>query len=76
MTGSDYKVWDDTVHNFPNFHRILVSHRRTGAPEDALTRAGRAPAALWNLCLAEPVGDGATDAVVVLLYVHPASPAP
>jgi hypothetical protein len=64
MTGLDYEVWDDRVHNF---HRILVIHRRTGAPEVALTRAVRAPAAMWNLRLAESVGDGATDAVVVAL---------
>jgi hypothetical protein len=64
MTGSDYEAWSDPVHNFP---LILVSHRRTGAPEDALARAGRAPSAMWNLRLAESVGDGAADAVVVAL---------
>jgi hypothetical protein len=64
MTGLDYEVWDDTVHNI---HRILVSHRRAGAMEGAITRAVRAPAAMWNSPLAESVGDGATDAVVVAL---------
>jgi hypothetical protein len=64
VTGLDYEVSDDPVHNF---HRILVSHRRTGAPEDALARAVRAPAAMWNLRLAESVGDGAADTVVVAL---------
>jgi hypothetical protein len=64
MTGLNYEVWDDPVQNYV---RILVRHRRTCAPEDALTRAGRAPAAMWNLCLAESVGDDATDAVVVAL---------
>jgi hypothetical protein len=46
---------------------ILVSHRRTDAPEDAHTRTARAPAAMWNLRLAESVRNGATDAVVVAL---------
>jgi hypothetical protein len=64
MTGLDRDVWNDRVHNFP---RILVSHRQAGATEDTVTRAGRAPASMWNLRLAESVGDGATDAVVVAL---------
>jgi hypothetical protein len=64
MTGMNYEVWDDPVHNF---HRILVSHRPTGALEGALTRAVRAPAAMWNSRLTESVGDGAADAVVVAL---------
>jgi hypothetical protein len=64
MTGLNHDVLNDRVHNFP---RILFSHRRAGAPEDAVTRAGRAPASMWNLRLAESVGDGATDAVVVAL---------
>jgi hypothetical protein len=50
MTGLDHDVWNDRVHNFL---RILVSHRRAGATEDAVTRAGRAPASMWNLRLAE-----------------------
>jgi hypothetical protein len=64
MTGLDFEVWDDPV---CNFHRILVNYHRTGVPEDAVTRAARAPAALWNLRLAESVGEGASDAVVVAL---------
>jgi hypothetical protein len=79
MTGLDYEVWDGPVQKYVLFTkfapvgvvekyvRILVSHRRTGSPEDALTRAVRAPAAMWNLRLAKSVGDGATDAVVVAL---------
>jgi hypothetical protein len=43
MTDLDYEVWNDPVQNYG---RILVSHRRIGAPEDAQTRAGRAPAAM------------------------------
>jgi hypothetical protein len=43
MTGLKDEVWDDPVQNYV---RILVSHRRTGAPEDALTRAGRSPSFL------------------------------
>jgi hypothetical protein len=66
MTGLDYEVWYDNVHNFS---RILVSHRRTGAPEGALTRTVRAPAAMWTLRLVESVGDGAADAVVVALDI-------
>jgi hypothetical protein len=64
MTGLDYEVWNDPVQNYV---RILVSHRWTGAPEGALTRTVRAPAAMWNLRLAESVGDSATDAAVVAL---------
>jgi hypothetical protein len=67
MTGLDHDVWDDRVHNFP---RILVSHRRAGSTKDAVTRAGRAPASMWNLRLAESVGGGATDAVVVFARVQ------
>jgi hypothetical protein len=37
------------------------------ALQGVFTRAGRAPAAMWNLCLAESVGVCATDAVVVAL---------
>jgi hypothetical protein len=58
MTGLDYEVRNDGVHYF---RRILVSHRRAGAPEDALTRTVRAPASMWNLRLAESVGDVAKD---------------
>jgi hypothetical protein len=65
-TGLDHEVLNHPVHNL---HRILFSHRRTGAPEDALTRTARAPAAMRNLRLAESVGDGATDAVVVAMDV-------
>jgi hypothetical protein len=64
MSGLDHDVWDDRIHNFP---RILISHRRAGCTEDAITRAGRAPTSMWNLRLAESVGDCATDAVVVAL---------
>jgi hypothetical protein len=64
MTGLDYEVLDDPVQNYL---RIFVIHRRTGAPECDLLRAVRAPAAMWNLRLAESVGDGATDTVVVTL---------
>jgi hypothetical protein len=64
MAGLDYEVWDDPVHNF---YRIIVSHRRTGVPEDDLSSAVRAPAAMWNSRLAESVGDGADDSVVVAL---------
>jgi hypothetical protein len=62
MSGLDYEVWDDPVQKNV---RILVSHRREDSPESSLTSADRAPAAMWNLRLAESVGDGATDAVVV-----------
>jgi hypothetical protein len=47
--------------------RIIVSHCRTGAPEDALTSAVRTRAEMWNLRYAESVGDGAADTVVVAL---------
>jgi hypothetical protein len=64
MTDLEDEVWDDTVHNF---HLILVSPSRKGAPEGVLTRAVPAPAAMWNLHLAKSVGDGATDTAVVAL---------
>jgi hypothetical protein len=64
MTGLEDEVWDNPVHNVP---RILVSHRQTGAPDGSLARAVRAPAEMWNSRLAESVGDGAEDAVVVAL---------
>jgi hypothetical protein len=64
MTGLEDEVWDDPVDLVP---RILVSHRRTGAPEDAVTSAVRAPASMWTSRPAESVGDGAADAVVVAL---------
>jgi hypothetical protein len=64
MIGLDGDVWDDPVHLVP---RILVSHRRTGVPEDALTSAVRASAEMWNLRVAGSVGDGAADAVVIAL---------
>jgi hypothetical protein len=59
MTGLD----DDV------FPRILVSHRRTGVPEDAFTSAVRTRAEMWTSRLVESVGDGAADAVVVALYM-------
>jgi hypothetical protein len=64
MTGLEDEVWDDPV---DLVLRILVSHRRTGVPEDALTSAVRAPAEIWTLRLVESVGDGAADAVMVVL---------
>jgi hypothetical protein len=64
MTGLDDEVWDDPVQKFP---RILVSHRRTGVPEDALTRAVCNRAEMQTSRLAESVGDGAANVVVVAL---------
>jgi fructose-specific phosphotransferase system component IIB len=48
-------------------HRRLVSHPRKGAPKDALSSAVRTRAEMWTSLLAESVGDGAADAVVVAL---------
>jgi hypothetical protein len=62
MTELKDDVWDDPIHKIP---RLLVSHRRTGAPEDALKSAVRAPAKIWTSRLAESVGDAAEDSVVV-----------
>jgi hypothetical protein len=64
MTGLDDDSWDDPVHLVP---RNLVSHHRKGVPEDALTSAVLAPAEMWTSRLAESVGDGVADAVVVAL---------
>jgi hypothetical protein len=65
MTDLEDEVWDDPVDLF--VLRILVTHPCKGVPEDALTSAVRAPAEMRNLRLAECVGDGTTDAVVVAL---------
>jgi hypothetical protein len=72
MAGLDYEVWNDRVHNFP---RILVSHRRTGAPEDAVTRTVRAPAAMWIffarvqcLCVGQMVAS--SEWMLVSLYFN------
>jgi hypothetical protein len=46
---------------------ILQVNGGKDAPEDALTSAVRAPAEMWTSRLAESVGDGAADAVVVAL---------
>jgi hypothetical protein len=64
MTGFYEEVWDDRVGLVPH---ILVSHRRTGVREDALTSAVHAPAEMWTSRLAKSVGDSAADAVVVTL---------
>jgi hypothetical protein len=64
MTDLEDDAWDDPVDFVP---RILVSHRRTGVPEDALTRAVRAPAEMWTSRLSKSVGEGAADAVAVAL---------
>jgi hypothetical protein len=58
MTDLEDEVWDDPDRNVLH---ILVSHRRTGAPEDVLTGAVRTPAEMWASCLAEFIGDGAAD---------------
>jgi hypothetical protein len=64
MAELERDVWDDLV-DLPL--RILGSHPRKGVPEDALKRAVRAPAEMWTSRLAESVGDGAADAVVIAL---------
>jgi hypothetical protein len=64
MTELKDEVWDDPVHNVP---RILVSHRRTGVPEVALTSVVRTHTEMRTSRLAESIGDGAADAVVVAL---------
>jgi hypothetical protein len=50
-------------------HRRLVSHPRTGVPENALKSAVRARAEMRTTCLAESVGDGAADTVLVALDI-------
>jgi hypothetical protein len=64
LTDLEGDVWDDPV---DLVLRIVVSHRRTGVLEDALTSAVRAPAEMWTSRIAESIGDGAADAVVVAL---------
>jgi hypothetical protein len=64
MTELKEEFWDNAV---DVLHRRLVIHPRKGVPEDALTTAVRICAEMWTSRLAESVGDGAADAVVVAL---------
>jgi hypothetical protein len=66
MAELEGDVWDDPV---GDLHRLLVSHPRKGVPEYALTSEVRTRAEMWTSRLAESVGDGAADAVVVALHM-------
>jgi hypothetical protein len=64
MAELEDEVWDNPV---DVLHRHLVSYPRKGVPKDALTSAAHARAEMWTSRLAESIGDGAADAVVVAL---------
>jgi hypothetical protein len=72
MAELEDEVWDNLV---DVLHRRLLSHPRKGVLKDALTV--RARAEVRTSRLAESVGDGSADAVVIVLDIfHPARPTP